>query len=505
MSSLIHHWASHVAARISALVGASVLFTAGLASPAIAVPCELLSDVALDRMTFHLIPGATASQLLDAIQIDWPDVDWTVLDQKPQRGFYCVQVLAPASWTDIEWNVFHSAMDVGYPTVAYWLEFVSDDEAPEGGTGSTFVDGLADLTAYQNQYAKVTLGLSAAHLRSTGVGVVIAVLDTGVDAGHEVLAGRLLPGWDFVDGDAVAGDDAPGQDLDGDGQFDEMAGHGTYISGLIALVAPDARILPLRVLDSEGRGESWRLASGVWYAIDRGVEVINLSLGSTEDSKVVEEALLEASNLGITVVAAAGNCDRSMPREFPAMTEHEVIGVAAVDDLDVRAGFSNFHSTLNVSAPAVSVFDAKGQPLLDRSIVSSLPEGNYGVWDGTSMGAAFVSAAAALVRSQHPEWAPNEVTSLSVQAVLVSGALNIDALNPDFIGLLGAGRLDAAASTALGPVSPVLGDLDGNGAVNIDDLLLLLGDWGQVHSSADVDGNGTVNIDDLLVLLGGWG
>jgi len=87
----------------------------------------------------------------------------------------------------------------------------------------------------------------------------------------------------------------------------------------------------------------------------------------------------------------------------------------------------------------------------------------------------------------------------------MSGVVNIDKLNPDFIGLMGAGRLDAAASTSLGPVAPQLGDLDSSGVVNIDDLLLLLGDWGQVHSSADFDGNGAVDVDDMLILLGGWG
>lgn len=502
MSSIFGQFAT----RISSVLAVMVLCIAGTARPAVAIPCELLSDVALDRMTFRLVSGVSASQLLDAMQVDWPDVSWTLLDQEVQRGYYLVHVLAPETWTDAEWNLFHHAMDAGgYPSLAHWLEFVSDDEAPEGGTGSTFVDGLADLSSYQNQYAVAKLGLSAAHARSTGAGVVVAVLDTGVDAAHELLAGRLLAGWDFVDGDANPDDDSPGQDLDGDGQFDEMAGHGTYISGLVALVAPEARILPVRTLDSEGRGESWRLARGLWYAIDHGVEVINLSLGSTEDSKVVEEALLEAFNLGISVVAAAGNCDRSQPREFPAMSEVEVIGVAGVDDLDARAGFSNYHPTLALSSPAVCVFDSFGQPLLERSVISSFPGGNYGAWEGTSMGTALVSGAAALVRSQHPEWPPSEETQKTVKSTLTAGAFDIDAFNPSHAGLLGAGRLDAAASVALGPVAPSLGDLDGSGSVTVEDLLLMLAEWGLVHSSADLDGTGIVDVDDLLVLLGGWG
>jgi hypothetical protein len=136
-------------ARISSGLAVMVLCIAGTARPAVAVPCELLSDVALDRMTFRLVSGVSVSQLLNAVQLDWPDVSWTLLDQEAQRGYYLVHVLAPAIWTDVEWDLFHDAMDGGYPGLAYWLEFVSADEAPEGGTGSTFVDGIADLTAWQ--------------------------------------------------------------------------------------------------------------------------------------------------------------------------------------------------------------------------------------------------------------------------------------------------------------------------------------------------------------------
>ena len=500
------HFVQQLSARFTMLLVSAVLCcVSGITRPAAAIPCDLLSDVSLDRMNFRLVPGATVSQLLDAIQVDWPEVDWTVVGGKPLRGYYCVHVAAPTSWTDVEWGLFHSAMAVGYPTIANWMEFVSDDEAPEGGTGSTFVDGLADLESYQIQYAALTLGLSVSHMRSTGVGVAVAVLDTGVDAEHELLAGRVLQGWDFVDGDAFADDEASGQDLDGDGQIDEMTGHGTFVSGLIALVAPDARILPVRVLDSEGRGDSWRLASGIWYAIDHGVEVINLSLGSTEDSMIVEEALLEAYELGISVIAAGGNCDRNWPREFPAMTDYEVIGVAGVDDLDSRAGFSNYHSTLKMSSPSTCAVDTMGEPVIERSIISGLPGGRFGIWEGTSMGTAFVSGTAALVRSQHPEWDASNSTSQSVANAIMSGAVNIDKLNADFIGLIGVGRLDSAASTSLSPAAPMQGDLDGSGAVTVDDLLLLLGGWGEVHSSADFDCNGAVDVDDMLILLGSWG
>lgn len=490
--------------RILAAAAVGAVFACGMAIRAVAHPCDLPSDKELDQMMFQVVDGATSADLLAAVQIDWPEVDWTVLDQEQQRGYYYVQVFVPESWTEVEWELFEDSIEEGYPSIATWLEFLSSDEAPEGGTGSTFVDGIQDLAVYKEQYAAIKLGLTTAHAMSTGASTVVAVLDSGIDATHTAFAGRLLPGWDFVDGDASPDDVSPGQDLDGDGLIDEMAGHGTFSAGLVALVAPDARILPIRILDPEGHGDSWHLARGIWYAIDHGVEVINLSLGSTEDSDIVEEALDEAASLGITVVAAAGNCSRTEPEEFPAMTENGVIGVAGVDDTDVHASFTNFHQTLMLSAPAVSYFDAEGLPMLDRSMVSSLPGGDYGVWQGTSIATPLVAGAAALVRSQHPEWDAVEATGQSVAAVLVAGAVNVDALNPGFAGLLGQGRIDAASAAAIGPAAPQVGDINADGIVGADDLLMLLGDWGQVHSSADLNGDGLVEVDDLLLLIVRW-
>ncbi len=92
-----------------------------------------------------------------------------------------------------------------------------------------------------------------------------------------------------------------------------------------------------------------------------------------------------------------------------------------------------------------------------------------------------------------------------MEAALINGAFPIDALNPGYQGQLGAGRIDAAASTALGPVAPRVGDLDASGVVDVDDLMLFLGEWDKVHSSADFSSNGVVDIDDLLLLMGSWG
>lgn len=349
--------------RIAATATVGALFAAAVAVRAVAHPCDLPSDKELDRMMFRLSAGTQPLDLLQAVQVDWPDIDWTILDEAPGRGFFYVQVHVPADWTEEEWELFEESIEDGYPTLATWLEFLSSDEAPEGGTGSTFVDGITEMATYKNQYLVSKIGLTTAHERSTGSGAVVAVLDTGITAAHPVFQGRVVSGTDFVDGDGNPDDASPGHDLDGDGMVDEMAGHGTFVSGLVVLAAPDAKIMPIRILDSEGRGDSWNLAKGIWYAIDHGVEVINLSLGSTDDSDIVEVAIEEAAELGITIVAAAGNCDRTEPEEFPAMTDEElVIGVAAVDDGDGRAVFSNYHERLLLSAPAVTIFDAEGEP-----------------------------------------------------------------------------------------------------------------------------------------------
>jgi len=386
------------------------------------------------------------------------------------------------------------------------MEFSSEDEAPEGGTGSTFVDAPVSTALFQSQYLTTKLGLATAHTVASGVGVVVAVLDTGVDSTHAELASQVLTsGWDFIDGDAFPFDESSNQDADGDGLVDEMAGHGTYVAGLITLVAPDAKILPIRVLDSEGRGNIWSLVRGMWYAIDQGVEVINLSLGSTDESDVVQEAIEEARARGIAVVAAAGNCDRTEPEEFPAMEIDYVIGVAAVDNTETRAAFSNFHENLALSAPAVTTHDVNGDPILEESVISTIPGGGYAFWQGTSMATPLVAGTAALIRSQHPEWPAEQTTIDAVREALTSGALPIDVSNPDYAGLLGAGRVDANSSVLLGPVAPALGDLNADGVVNVVDLLLIINDWGMTHTSADLTGDGMVDVIDILSLIEHWG
>ncbi len=297
--------------------------------------------------------------------------------------------------------------------------------SPEARKNRVFAIGTpADYAA---QWAPATLRLPQVHALSTGAGVRIAVLDTGVDLTHPLLAGKLLPGKDFVDGDALP------EEI-GTYNVDKGFGHGTHVAGIVATAAPGAMIMPLRVLDAQGQGNTWVLAEALLYAVDPdanaatddGAHVINMSLGSPERTELLDTiarlascAILVApdplependfsdpgyigdkdrcaNSRGAVLVAAAGN-DSSKRREFPAGEgAYGLIAVGASTESHRRAAFSNFGSWVHLVAPG-------------DAITSSVPGGGYGTWSGTSMAAPWVSGTAALLISANPLLTPDEV------------------------------------------------------------------------------------------------
>lgn len=481
----------------------TLLLIGAAAAPAVAGDCAPQSMLISDRAIVRIQDGAAIDEFITLVKADHPEVGLAAIDAVPGRNVHLVQLDLPPEWGPVQFDAFEDVLDGAYPSIVQWGEFLYADEAPEGTTGSTFVDGPVQSAAFLDQYAAGLLRLGDAHLRATGQGVVVAVLDTGLDVTHELIAGRVAPGGaNLLDGTADVSDTGDGDDGDGDGLTDEMVGHGTFVAGLVLLTAPDARILPVKVIDDEGVGDLWTLGAGICHAIDRGVEVINISIASTYDSDFVEDAIAEARSLGIPVVAAAGNCDVSFPEIYPAAV-NGVIAVAATNRQDQKASFSNFGSGITISAPGDS--ELEPVPSLSRSIISAGAPSAWGFWEGTSMATPLVAGAAALVRSQHPEWAPSVGTAIDVGSALTASAVDIGAQNPAYTGQLGAGRLDAAAATDLGPLAPAPGDLDASGAVDVSDLVALILDWGLVHSSADLDGDGVVSVGDLVTLILNWG
>jgi type VII secretion-associated serine protease mycosin len=261
------------------------------------------------------------------------------------------------------------------------------------------------------QWALDALHTEQAWRTTKGAGITVAVLDTGVDARHPDLAGNVLTGKDMVGFGARRGDRA-------------WARHGTAMAGIIAGhghgagnadgvmgIAPEAKILPVRVILEDGdsaRGKARNtrgnaLAEGIRWAADHGADVINLSLG--DDSKSAhpepaeDEAVQYALNKGAVVVASAGNGGEkgdhiSYPAAYPG-----VIAATAVDRVGTRAPFSTRRWYATVSAPGVDV------------VIADPDDRYYEGW-GTSAASAFVSGAAALVKAAHPGLAPAQVKQL---------------------------------------------------------------------------------------------
>ena len=300
-----------------------------------------------------------------------------------------------------------------------WAEFNYVNSVPVGEGYKTWGWGGVDPLGYQTQSAVRQVNLDAAHSAYNGAGVTVAVLDTGIDLQHPALLGKLLPGRDMVDDDDVPQDEG----------FGIAWGHGTHVGGIVAVAAPDAAILPVRVLDSNGRGNMFTLAYAIEWAVAQGADVINLSVGAESDSRVLRDTIAEAVAQGVVVVAAAGNLN-SAAVQYPAGYP-DVLSVTAVDGANVKASFASYGAGwVDIAAPGVGI---------TSTIVG--PQGSgYASWSGTSMSAPFVAGAAALVRQAEPTAAPAQIASR-----LTAAAADIDALNPTHAGQLG-GLLDAAAA-----------------------------------------------------------
>ncbi|MCA9728759.1 MAG: S8 family serine peptidase, partial [Candidatus Eisenbacteria bacterium] len=259
-------------------------------------------------------------------------------------------------------------------------------ETPEGVRQLILIAVGGEYVDYVDQSVTERIGLDLAHAVSRGAGITVAVVDGGVDPNHEALVGHLASdGWDFVDEDGDPTETANGIDDDGDSLIDEGFGHGTMVAGIVALVAPEATILPIRILDDEGRTTAFRVCKAIRYADDHGAKVINLSLGVPQRVDAIGFQLEEVGQSRALAVAGAGNENRSSPAYYPAADERAIM-VAALDSMDVKAGFSDWGSKVELCAPGTG-------------IRSAFPDGGWALGSGCSFATPFVSGAAALYLS----------------------------------------------------------------------------------------------------------
>ncbi|MFQ5634889.1 MAG: S8 family peptidase [Gammaproteobacteria bacterium] len=308
-----------------------------------------------------------------------------------------------------------------------------------------------------DQWALERIGLDGALRRELALdtaraSTVIAVIDTGLDTGHadfetsnlwrntnEELDGRDddgngyvddLFGWDFVDDDNDPAD---------------FVGHGTVVAGIIAATTGNgegiagvdarARIMPLRALNMIGRGYSTRIARAIYYAIDNGARIVNLSMAIRDVSEHEAAAIRYAQQRGVLVVVAAGN-DAANVADFTPASLPGVVTVSATDRDDEFAGFSNWGNPVDIAAPGVDILSLRAANT-DLMLVATPgdarplqyavgPRTRYYRATGTSFAAPLVTGVASLVWSKRPE-----LDAAAVRRIVLNSAKDIDSPGED--------------------------------------------------------------------------
>ena len=415
------------------------------------------------------VPASEAATALAALRAD-PDVRWAQRDAG-------VSVQASTN-TDTYWNLLWGLNNTG--------------QSIDGITGTADAD----------------MDVPEAWDLATGAGVTVAVVDTGVDADHEDLAGELAVNG----GEMGAGRETNGIDDDGDGLIDDwrgydfsygdnnpddVKGHGSHVTGTIVAtngngkgisgVAPDAKVLMLKALGDTGQGAWSDLADAFDFAGDQGIRVVNASLGGAGYVPVIDDVIAQHPNTLYVVSAGNDNANLDTSTYYPCeAVEPNVLCVGASDNRDTRASFSNYSPTaVDVFAPGVSIASTTG--------------GSYYYYDGTSMAAPHVSAEAALLLQRDPT-----LTAAQLKATIVASADVKAALTP-----YGGGRANARA--ALDLISPAP-DGDGDGIADASDNCPGTANTSQAdsdgdgignacdaapnHDDRDADGDGVRNADD---------
>ena len=346
---------------------------------------------------------------------------------------------------------------------------------------------------YYRQWGLDKIGAPYAWPFSKGQGVVIAVVDSGVDLYHPDLQGKLVSGWDFVDNDSIP--------YPSDGK-----GHGTHVAGIagsltsnslgIAGVGWDAQIMPVRVCGTSGCAFS-AVADGIKWAVDHGAKVINLSLGSQYSNSTIRDAVAYAWSHGAVIIAASGNCgDPSTyqpngctvlsPISYPAGYDN-VIGVGATTSSDTRASFSTYGPHVDIAAPGDQIY----------STYVNLFGSTYADDSGTSMAAPFVSGAAALVWARSPG-----LTNQQVVDILLATAFDLGTAGRD--DYFGRGRLDVRYAVQVAGSSSIPTGMHSNAYTMPQSV--------DANLSAEVAAGRVIvklrpgsTLDDLATLLGGVG
>lgn len=291
------------------------------------------------------------------------------------------------------------------------FKFVEQDQvvAPAGTTNDPSLPSQWHLTK---------IGVQAAWDTSTGSEVIIAILDTGVDASHPDLAAQLIPGWNVYDNNSDTSD---------------VHGHGTAVAGTaaaagnnaigVASVAYRSKLMPVRIADPSAYAYFSSMASGLIWAADHGARVANISYENVANSSTVESAAQYLKSKGGLTVVCAGNSGALQTVGSSA----NLVVVSATDSSDAKTSWSNYGGYVDIAAPGLGV-------------LTTSRGGGYGQWSGTSFSSPLVAGTAALMMAANPALASDQVQSL-----LYSTSVDLGAVGKD--DYYGAGRVDAARAT----------------------------------------------------------
>lgn len=274
---------------------------------------------------------------------------------------------------------------------------------------------------------------------SQGEGVVVAVIDTGIDYNHEDIRANVWSGSNGKRGyDFWNNDDDPMDDN----------GHGTHVAGIIAAVgnnivgivgaAPKAKVMAVKGLDKYGSGFTDGLADAIYFAAGNAADILNNSWGGQGRSRLITDAVNYACSQGCIVIAAAGNKDSDAVKFFPANIAG-VITVAASYYNDKKCSFSNWGFEIDVVAPGNNILSTMPDEswLVTKVSQLKIAPGYYRL-TGTSMACPYVSGLAALVVARYPDY-----TNLQAAGRIASTTDEIDSINPGLKGLVGTGRINA--------------------------------------------------------------
>ncbi len=218
---------------------------------------------------------------------------------------------------------------------------------------------------YHDQEMTSSMNLDDAHDVAQGSNVKVGIIDGGINFSHPALEDAVFSGYDYVDDDNLAFDEAGGMN----------SGHGTFVAGVIHLVAPDAAIFAYRVTDPSGASNGYHVAEAIMQSVSDGCQIVNLSMVTLEEHLAMQNAIAYARDAGVLIVAAAGN-GHTADAHYPA-SDLNVLAVAAMDTLNLLADFSSFGPHIDVCAPGTE-------------ILASHLESDYVWWGGTSFASPIV-------------------------------------------------------------------------------------------------------------------